>query len=172
MTSAPHVPTLRFETLEGAVAAMRERGLRMSTARRLILEDLFGAEGPVSAEYVARRLQLDAASVYRNLETMERHGLVRHVHLGHGPGLYVLVGRGEREHLYCEGCGAVKTVEPEELDSLREKVREEFGFQVRFTHFPIVGLCPRCAANDDERAADPEHEHSHGDHVHSHAHAH
>lgn len=175
MTSAPQVPTLRFETLEGAVAAMRERGLRLSTPRRLILEDLFGADGPVSAEYVARRLNLDVASVYRNLETMERHGLVRHVHLGHGPGLYVLVGRGEREHLYCEACGAVRTVEPEELDSLRDTIREQFGFSVGFTHFPIVGLCPRCAAMDaggDAHAADPEHQHSHGDHVHSHHHEH
>ena len=66
MTSAPQVATLRFETLDAAVAAMRERGLRMSTARRLILEDLFAADGPVSAEYVARRLHLDVASVYRN----------------------------------------------------------------------------------------------------------
>ncbi|MDQ6805650.1 MAG: transcriptional repressor [Actinomycetota bacterium] len=175
MTRAPQVPTLRFDTLEGAVAAMRERGLRLSTARRLILEDLFGAEGPVSAEYVARRLHLDVASVYRNLETMERHGLVRHVHLGHGPGLYVLVGRGEHEHLYCEGCGAVRTVEPEELDSLRDSVREQFGFHVRFTHFPIIGLCPRCAVSEeqaDSPVADPEHEHSHGDHVHSHRHGH
>ncbi|HEY5317311.1 MAG TPA: transcriptional repressor [Solirubrobacteraceae bacterium] len=172
MTSAPQVPALRFETLEGAVAAMRERGLRMSTARRLILEDLFGADGPVSAEYVARRLHLDAASVYRNLETMERHGLVRHVHLGHGPGLYVLVGRGEHEHLYCEGCGAVRTVDPEQLDALREVVREQFGFHVRFTHFPIVGLCPRCAAAERPRGADHQHEHSHGDHVHSHPQAH
>jgi Fur family ferric uptake transcriptional regulator len=175
MTSAPQVPALRFETLEGAVAAMRERGLRLSTARRLILEDLFGADGPVSAEYVAKRVHLDVASVYRNLETMERHGLLRHVHLGHGPGLYVLVGRGEHEHLYCEGCGAVRTVEPDQLDSLRDIVRDQFGFQVRFTHFPIVGLCPRCAADDadaDSHDADPKHQHSHGDHVHSHPHAH
>ncbi|HWF25966.1 MAG TPA: Fur family transcriptional regulator [Solirubrobacteraceae bacterium] len=172
MTSAPPAPTIRFETLDEAVAVMRERGLRMSTPRRLILEDLFTADGPVSAEYVARRLSLDAASVYRNLETMERHGLVRHVHLGHGPGLYVLVGHGAREHLYCEGCGAVRTVDPEQLDALRGIVREQFGFEARFTHFPIVGLCPRCAAGETPRGADHEHEHSHGDHVHSHPHEH
>ena len=200
MTSAPQVPTLRFETLDGAVAAMRERGLRLSTARRLILEDLFAADGPVSAEYVARRLQLDVASVYRNLETMERHGLVRHVHLGHGPGLYVLVGRGEREHLYCEACGAVRTVDPERLEPLRDLIKELSGFEAHFTHFPIVGLCARCAAkrNEDEARGEEEHEahhhvhdaeapphvhehaegqahehqHSHGDHVHSHPHAH
>lgn len=153
MTSAPQAPALRFDTVAEAVAAMRERGLRLSTARRLILEDMFASPGPATAEQVARRLSLDAASVYRNLETLERHGLVRHVHLGHGPGLYVLVGRGEREHLYCEECGAVVSVDPAELDSLRELVRERFGFEVRFTHFPIAGLCPRCAAGAEPRGA-------------------
>jgi len=183
VTSAPQVPTLRFETLDGAVAAMRDRGLRLSTPRRLILEDLFAADGPVSAEYVARRLHLDVASVYRNLETMERHGLVGHVHLGHGPGLYVLVGRGEREHLYCEGCGAVRTLDPAQLDPLRDVIEELFGFHARFTHFPIVGLCLRCAGQqaadhavrDGDGDAEGElgevHEHAHGGHPPSHVHA-
>jgi Fur family ferric uptake transcriptional regulator len=86
----------------------------------------------------------------------------------------VLVGRGEREHLYCEDCGAVRTLAPEQLDPLRDKVRELFGYEVRFTHFPIVGLCPRCVGRDQssEHPAPAEHEHSHGDHVHSHPHAH
>jgi Fur family ferric uptake transcriptional regulator len=170
LTSAPKVEALRFDTLEGAVSAMRARGLRLSTARRLILEDLFAADGPASAEYVAKRVNLDVASVYRNLETMERHGLVHHVHLGHGPGLYVLIGRGEQEHLYCEGCGAVRTVDPGELDPVRELVAERFGFEVRFTHFPLVGLCPRCAAGEPAHVG--ERPHSHGDHVHSHPHPH
>ena len=32
----------------------------------------------------------DLASVYRNLDTLEEIGLVRHFHVGHGPGLYAL----------------------------------------------------------------------------------
>src|SRR6202046_2756004 len=102
MTVSPDVPPLSAASLADAVAALRERGLRLSTARRLVLEALFAADGPVSAEYVARRLHVDLSSVYRNLELLESHGLVRHVHLGHGPGLYALRGDGEQEYLYCE----------------------------------------------------------------------
>ena len=76
-----------------------------------MLEALFLADGPVSAEELAAGLggqvpPSDLASVYRNLETLERHGVVRHVHLGHGPGRYALAGTGEREYLVCERCGA------------------------------------------------------------------
>lgn len=32
----------------------------------------------------------DLGSVYRNLETLEGLGVVRHMHAGHGPGLYAI----------------------------------------------------------------------------------
>lgn len=145
MTTASHAQPLAFSSLDDAIAVMRERGLRLSTARRVILEALFAAPGPVSAERIARGLTMDPASVYRNLETWERHGIVRHVHLGHGPGLYELVGLGEREYLYCERCEAVQGVDPGQLDEVRALVAHRFGHQARFTHFPIVGLCAGCA---------------------------
>ena len=145
MTVAPDVQRLPFADLAGAVRALRERGLRLSTSRRLILQALFAAEAPVSAEAIARTLELELTSVYRNLEMLERLGLVQHVHLGHGPGLYALVGRGERDYLYCERCGAVRVLEPQELEPLKHLVQELSGYQARFTHFPLVGVCPDCA---------------------------
>jgi Fur family ferric uptake transcriptional regulator len=89
--------------------------------------------------------QSDIASVYRNLETLGSLGLVRHFHAGHGPGRYVLEGAGDREYIACESCGALESVEPSALDGVRDQVRELSGFEARFSHFPIVGLCARCA---------------------------
>ena len=87
----------------------------------------------------------DIGSVYRNLETLERLGIVRHVHLGHGPGLYALPGRGGQEFLVCESCDSVQTLDAGELDELREGVRGRFGFEPRFSHFPLFGLCKECS---------------------------
>jgi Fur family transcriptional regulator, ferric uptake regulator len=146
MTIAPDVPRLVVSTPGEAIQALRESGLRLSTARRLVIEALFAADGPVSAAALAQDLLLEESSVYRNLEVLERHGLTRHVHLGHGPGLYALVGRDEGEYLYCQRCGKVTLLAPEELDPVREHLREHFGHTARFTHFAIVGLCEPCAA--------------------------
>lgn len=148
MTLAPDARRLAFEHLDEAIDALRRRGLRLSTSRRLVLEALFAAEGPMSAEQLASGLQLELTSVYRNLEMLERHGLVRHVHLGHGPGRYVLVGEGDREYLYCERCGAARAVDPSDLADVRARIKQLFGYEARFTHFPIVGTCATCA---DER---------------------
>ena len=146
MTRAPHVEPLAVGDLDQAISALRARGLRVSTPRRLVLEALFAAEGPASAEQIARQLTLDLASVYRNLETLERHGLVRHVHLAHGPGLYALLVGGEREYLYCEHCGAVIALDPRDLDDVRARIRDRFGYQVAFAHFALTGRCAGCAA--------------------------
>jgi Fur family ferric uptake transcriptional regulator len=145
MTSAPDVEPLSFDDLDGAVNALREKGMRLSTSRRLVLEALFAADGPVSAEQLAEQRGLDLASVYRNLETLERLGLARHVHFGHGPGMYVLLGRGGREYLFCERCGTARAVEPGELNPVRDQIRRRFGHEARFTHFAIVGTCAECA---------------------------
>lgn len=145
MTDAPHVKARAFGDLPDAVAELRQQGLRLTTARRLVLEALFAAEVPLSAEDVAQRCNLDLTSVYRNLETLEAHGFARHVHLGHGPGRYVLVGRGEQEYLHCESCGEVRRLDPAELEPIRAQLRERFGYEAQFTHFPIVGRCRKCA---------------------------
>lgn len=149
MTVAHHARPLVAADAETAVGILRARGLRVTSARRLVIEALFAADAPVTAERIAdgldgRMPRSDIASVYRNLETLEQLGLVRHVHLGHGAGLYVLAGR-EREFVACERCGAYEAVAPGQLDAVREAVRRLSGYEARFSHFPIVGLCPDCA---------------------------
>lgn len=180
MPRAAQTPPLPFRDLDEVAAAVRRAGGRLSAPRRRVLEALFAAEGPVSASYLAGGLggrgpEVDLASVYRSLEQLEELGVVRHVHVGHGPGLYALVGAGEREYLVCERCDRVTTVAPAQLDEVRALVERTFGYRARFTHFPITGLCPACAAAGDRPGAHDRsiaHEHSHGDYVHAHPHGH
>jgi Fur family transcriptional regulator, ferric uptake regulator len=138
--SEPHpVEALRANNVAAAVNALRARGLRVSAARRLVLEALFGAGGPLTAEEIADGR--DVGSVYRNLDVLEQVGLVKHVHLGHGPGLYA---PADREYALCERCGAVRTFEDDELDGVREAIELASGFTARFSHFPLIGMCTDC----------------------------
>jgi Fe2+ or Zn2+ uptake regulation protein len=128
---------------------LRASGHRVSVPMRAVVAALFAADGPVTAERIAEGsgqggARLELTSVYRNLERLQRLGVVTHVHVGHGAGLYVLA-RGEAgEYLVCERCGRVTTVAPAQLDAVRAVVRDTFGFEARFGHFPIHGLCRRC----------------------------
>jgi Fur family ferric uptake transcriptional regulator len=160
MTVAHSGPAVVVDDVEGAATIMRSRGLRVSTARRVVLEVLFAAREPVRAERIAGGLDgrfptSELGSVYRNLEMLERVGLVRHLHLGHGPGLYALADDRPREYLLCEECGAVRTVVPAQLDRVRRSIRERFGYTARISNFPIVGSCATCTAarNDADAGA-------------------
>lgn len=150
MAKANSGPILAAPDVETVVSAVRSRGLRVTTPRRILIETLFAAPGPVSAEEIASglggaRATLDDASVYGNLERLEALGLVRHVHLGHGPGKWMLADRARREYLHCEHCGVSLAVEPSTLAPARDAIRAATGYEARFTHFPVVGLCPDCA---------------------------
>jgi len=149
VTEPVQTPPLRFEGKDEVFAALRAEGFRVSTPCRRVVEALFAADDPASAQRIAAAAELpeaDLSSVYRNLERLEKLGVVRHVHLGHGPSLYMLVGTGEREFLLCERCGRARSLDPAELDPVRDEIERRFGHRARFSHFPIVGLCAECAA--------------------------
>ena len=150
MTATHLARPLPAPSLTAALGSLRARGMRVSAARRLVLEALFASERPLSAEEIAGGLDgrlppSDLASVYRNLDTLEAAGLVHHLHLGHGPGRYVLVRDGARGFLACERCGGHAVLDDGALDAVRDAVRTASGFEVRLRHFPLIGTCPACA---------------------------
>jgi Fur family ferric uptake transcriptional regulator len=154
MTIAPHRKPLEFDSIDQVIEALRNNGHRVSAPARLVLEALFTVDGPVSAEHISSGLDghlstLELTSVYRNLERLEQLGVVSHVHVGHGAGLYALARGGDPEYLVCERCGHVTQVEPAQLDAARDQIRDAFGYEARFNHFPIHGLCADCSAQVD-----------------------
>ena len=162
VTVSHHTPPLPAESVDSAVELLRARRLRVSAARRLVLEALFAADRPLTAEAIAAGLEgwlpaSDLASVYRNLETLEAIGLIRHFHLGHGPGRYTLAARTDLEFVTCEECGAFAAVEPARLDGVRALIEDEVGYRARFSHFPIVGTCAACLAARNQEG--PAHAH-------------
>jgi Fur family ferric uptake transcriptional regulator len=150
IVTVPHrTSPIAASSVETAVHVLRARGLRVSAARRLVIEALFAAERPLTAEEIAAGLEgwlpaSDLASVYRNLDTLEELGLVRHFHVGHGAGLYSLASAGELEFVTCERCGSLEAVPPGRLDAVRALIQRELGYRAQFSHFPIVGTCADC----------------------------
>ena len=147
--TVPHRPerTLAPATVQAAATALRARGHRVSSARRLVLEALFAARGePLSADEIASEAG-DLASVYRNLDTLEQAGLVHHIHSGHGPGRYLLA-RGAGGYAVCDRCDAYVALAPAALAPVAAAVLAACGFEADFSHLPITGRCPRCASTD------------------------
>jgi Fur family transcriptional regulator, ferric uptake regulator len=137
------------DSVDAAVTTLKRQGLRASASRRMIIQILRETVAPLSAREISSgpdggSIGLDLASVYRNLEILEEHGLVHQIQAGRGPGRYVLAGGVDREYLACDRCGAIADVDPDEIDSVRTVIRERYGYEVTFRHVPMVGLCGQC----------------------------
>jgi len=82
--------------------------------------------------------------VYRNLDTLEEIGLVRHFHVAHGAGRYALASRHHAGYVVCEHCGAHRPLERGTVAQIAAVLREACGYDPQLVHFPMVGRCPEC----------------------------
>jgi Fe2+ or Zn2+ uptake regulation protein len=131
-------------------ASLRDRGERLTTARRALLTALARAEDHRTAEELAAEVRdaypaIHRATIYRTLETLRRLGVVEHSHLGHGPAVYHLAD-DVHHHLVCEECGSVTEAASALFSGLEEGLRREYGFEMRSRHFAVTGRCAACAA--------------------------
>jgi Fur family transcriptional regulator, ferric uptake regulator len=149
MTVPHQTRALAPASVPAAITTLRVRGLRVSSARRLVLEALFAADQPVTADAIADGLNgrfptSDLASVYRNLDTLEQIGLVRHFHVAHGAGLYALATQQQYGYVACEHCGAHQSLDHDTVAQVAAVVREACGYEPQLVHFPVIGRCQEC----------------------------
>jgi Fur family transcriptional regulator, ferric uptake regulator len=135
-------------TVEEVLKLLRARGCRITSSRRLLLHALFDAPGDRTAEDLAdevhsRAPDINLSTIYRNLDELERLGVVIHSHLGHGAATYHLAALAHG-HLVCEECGAVVEVPEDVFQGLSRTARSRFGFDIHPYHFAVLGRCQKC----------------------------
>lgn len=138
-------------TVEAVLDLVRSHGGRATSSRRALLHVLFEEDDRhLTAEELAVAVQgrvpdVHLSTIYRNLEELQRLGVVVHSHLGHGPATYQLSSLAHA-HFVCDACGAMVAV-PEALwTTVADTALSETGFEVDSLHFAIPGRCARCAA--------------------------
>lgn len=125
----------------------------MTPQRQLVLDAVTELEHATPERICAAVQQhapaVNITTVYRTLDLLERLGLVRHTHLGHGAPTYS-VREHEHVHLVCHWCGKVVEVPTELLDALADRLAGDFGFELDASHVALSGACGECAAERAE----------------------
>lgn len=130
---------------------LRARGLRLTAQRQGVLAAVAALEH-ATPESIGARLREqagaggsapDTSTVYRNLELLERLGLVWHTHLGKGAPVYHAAQRPHL-HVVCQSCGEIASAAPDLLDSAAERLAAELGFTVDVGHVALSGTCRAC----------------------------
>jgi Fur family transcriptional regulator, ferric uptake regulator len=136
------------EAIEGVLAMVREHGGRATPARRLLLQALFGSREHRSAEELAAEVRTHApdvhlSTVYRNLDELERLGVIDSTRLRDGPATYHLAS-ATHGHLVCEKCGSMTEVPDDMFQALVRSARATYGFVINPHRFAVTGRCASC----------------------------
>ncbi|WP_300606603.1 Fur family transcriptional regulator [Trebonia sp.] len=138
------------EAIEDVLALVRRNGGRATPARRLLLNALFGNRDHRSAEELAaevhdRAPDVHLSTIYRNLEELERLGVIDSTRLGSGPATYHLASAAHG-HLVCEQCASMIEVPDEIFADLVRVAGTEYGFAINPHRFAVTGRCANCQA--------------------------
>jgi Fur family transcriptional regulator, ferric uptake regulator len=137
-------------TLDDVLELVRRHGGRVTSSRRFLLRALFESPGHRTAEDLAAEVQemapdVHLSTIYRNLEELERLGVVVHSHFGHGPTTYHLAS-AVHGHFVCELCGKLIEVPEPLFSGLYKSALTQFGFTIDPHHFVMLGRCSDCSA--------------------------
>jgi Fur family ferric uptake transcriptional regulator len=138
--------------------ALKERGLRMTPQRQLILDAVAALHGHISADQVYQQVirqfpDVNVTTVYRTLEVLEELGLMRHTHFHDGVAQYQRTDEAPHHHLVCTVCDGDTELDLEILEPLAKEIRRRYGFKSDLAHTAIVGVCHACQTNPEKRAS-------------------
>ena len=159
-SALPVLPRGPAPSLERCEPPCARAACALSSARRLVLEALFVADGPMSAEQIAggiggRVPPSDLASVYRNLETLERRHRAATCTSATGPGCTRSRTEAPKEYLDLRALRRLPALVPESSTSCATLMRKRFGYKASLAHFPIIGLCLSCRRDTGAQRAAP-----------------
>jgi len=137
--------------IQETVDRCRAVGLRRTKALEELIRTLLESERPMTlAELAAsERLsdQCDKATVFRLLQRLASHGIVRRLGLHERAAYFTLLVPGKHsDYLICTGCGSIESIKaPCPVHQLEDEIREKTGFRNLYHELEFFGVCPKCA---------------------------
>ena len=129
---------------------------RMTRQRRIILEELRKAGSHPTAdgiyEMARRRLpRISLGTIYRNLETLSRSGVIRKLEFG-GPQKRFDGHPENHYHLYCTNCGRLDDIPSRPIPNIEDAFHDACDYQITGHQLVLIGLCPNCKDTDSQSA--------------------
>lgn len=138
---------------------LKQRSLRMTLPRRVIIDTLAEADTYLAAEDIYHKLHGDypgigLATVYRTLVLFHKLGIVTKLEVGEGKARFELVETEHHHLLVCERCYKVvkysdfTTREKDGFAEMERIVEKSYHFRIDRHVVQYYGLCPECLAKE------------------------
>lgn len=124
-------------------------GVRLTSARQAILDELKEAQRHLTALDIHQRLQdrlpsLNLSTVYRSLDYLVENHLISISDMGLGSPVYERVDKGIHHHLVCQKCGRVIELSHETVAPFFQSIAVDLDFKIRTNHLVLYGVCQEC----------------------------
>jgi len=142
------MPTKK-QTLGISHQELSSAGLRMTSQRALILDIIRQGHEHLDADEVYRQARerqssLSLSTVYRNLKTLKKLGLVKELHFDESHHHYEAKPPVEHHHLVCLGCGKVVEFQCQLCATMKEEIAHKKNFEVTGVEVHMTGYCSKC----------------------------
>ncbi|MHC1721334.1 MAG: Fur family transcriptional regulator [Clostridiaceae bacterium] len=132
---------------------LKENGYKLTPQRRAIVDVIIRNEGShLTTEELYDLVKIECpeiglATVYRTVQLLEAIGIVCKLDLNDGCSRYELVHEEENHqhhHLICTLCNNVIEVKGDLLDTMEQKIEDEYKFKVKNHSLKFYGVCKDC----------------------------
>lgn len=126
---------------------LKNKNLKVTKQRKLILETIENQANPTSAEEIYKLLKncdMDISTIYRNLNILEEKNVLLKTTNIDGINYYQLNTSDHKHFITCNICHKKYTIENCPIHDLEEKIEKETGFIIKAHNFEFSGICPEC----------------------------
>ena len=134
------------------VKTLKEKGLKLTPQRMLIVDIIHEARGHLTAEEIIKHVHsrmpgVNKSTIYRTLDLLEESGCVYKSQLNEEI-IYHHDEEGHHHHLVCSKCGDTIKCDEDLFTPLKNLLKENYSFDIDFKHIVMNGLCEKCKNKD------------------------
>ncbi len=119
-----------------------DKNLKLTTARKALLEIFSKATRPLSYEDVKENISMDKATFYRNMSKFEEEGLINSFE-SNDKKRYFEISKNCHSHFICTVCNKVECIKETPDFSLE-------GYEIQ--NIIIKGICSKCLKKKENNA--------------------
>jgi len=125
----------------------RRNTIQKEMVHRAVLEMHRHVTADEVFEYIkADHPSIGKGTVYRNLGILSDEGKIRKVEIADGPDRYDFKLE-KHYHVRCVKCGSVFDVDMDEIEGLKDRIRDSHGMDILDYDICFTGICKACKEN-------------------------
>jgi len=139
------------EVIEELKVIVKEKGLKYTEQREIVLRVLMGVEDHLTAEDIYTKIKslykesnIGIATVYRALSFLEDVNLITSITFGTEGKKYESNTKAHHDHLICTSCAKIIEFLDDEIEKRQDSIAKVNNFQITSHSMQLYGTCKEC----------------------------